>query len=84
MQLEGYRSIEHMNTTLGMATDQGRTSNLNGLQLVSNIENKIIPEVGHTTFRPYFSIAIGTIVGREVGKHFMPTRLTQCMTACKK
>ena len=60
-----------------MATDQGRTSNLNGLQLVSDIENKIVPEVGHTTFRPPFTpITIGTIVGREVGKHFMPTRLT--------
>ena len=46
---EGYRSIEHVKryTTLGMATDQGKTSNLNGLQLVSNIENKIVPEVGH-------------------------------------
>jgi hypothetical protein len=34
---EGYRSIEHVKryTTLGMATDQGKTSNLNGLQLVS-------------------------------------------------
>ncbi len=76
---EGYRSIEHVKryTTLGMATDQGRTSNLNGLQLVSNIENKIVPEVGHTTFRPPFTpVTIGTIVGREIGKHFMPTRLT--------
>ena len=76
---EGYRSIEHVKryTTLGMATDQGRTSNLNGLQLVSDIENKIVPEVGHTTFRPPFTpITIGTIVGREIGKHFMPTRLT--------
>ena len=76
---EGYRSIEHVKryTTLGMATDQGRTSNLNGLQLVSNIENKIVPEVGHTTFRPPFTpVTIGTLVGREIGKHFMPTRLT--------
>ena len=49
-----------------MATDQGRTSNLNGLQLVSNIENKIVPEVGHTTFRPPFTpVTIGTIVGRD-------------------
>ena len=39
---EGYRSIEHVKryTTLGMATDQGRTSNLNGLQLVANVEKK--------------------------------------------
>ena len=74
---EGYRSIEHVKryTTLGMATDQGKTSNLNGLQLVSNIENKIVPEVGHTTFRPpYTPVTIGTIVGREIGKHTKPTR----------
>ncbi len=74
---EGFRSIEHVKryTTLGMATDQGRTSNLNGLQLVSNIEKKIIPEIGHTTFRPpYTPVTIGAIVGREVGKHYRPTR----------
>ena len=74
---EGFRSIEHVKryTTLGMATDQGRTSNLNGLQLVSNIENKIVPEVGHTTFRPpYTPVTIGAIVGREVGKYYRPTR----------
>ena len=74
---EGFKSIEHVKryTTLGMATDQGKTSNLNGLQLVSDIEKKIIPEVGHTTFRPpYTPITIGAIVGREVGKHYRPTR----------
>ena len=74
---EGYRSIEHVKryTTLGMATDQGKTSNLNGLQLVSNIENKIVPAVGHTTFRPpYTPVTIGAIVGREIGKHSKPTR----------
>jgi len=74
---EGFRSIEHVKryTTLGMATDQGKTSNLNGLQLVSNVENKIVPEVGHTTFRPpYTPVTIGAIVGREVGKHYRPTR----------
>ena len=74
---EGFRSIEHVKryTTLGMATDQGKTSNLNGLQLVSNFENKIVPEVGHTTFRPpYTPVTIGAIVGREVGKNYRPTR----------
>jgi sarcosine oxidase subunit alpha len=74
---EGYRSIEHVKryTTLGMATDQGKTSNLNGLQLVSEIENKVVPQVGHTTFRPpYTPVSIGAIVGREVGKHSKPTR----------
>ncbi len=74
---EGYRSIEHVKryTTLGMATDQGKTSNLNGLQLVSDIENKVVPQVGHTTFRPPYSpVSIGAIVGREIGKHSKPTR----------
>ncbi len=74
---EGYRSIEHVKryTTLGMATDQGKTSNLNGLQLVSSLENKFVPSVGHTTFRPpYTPVTIGAIVGREVGKHSKPTR----------
>jgi len=74
---EGYRSIEHVKryTTLGMATDQGKTSNLNGLQLVSNIENKIVPAVGHTTFRPpYTPVTIGAIVGREIDKHSKATR----------
>ena len=74
---EGFRSIEHVKryTTLGMATDQGKTSNLNGLQLVSDIENKVVPQVGHTTFRPpYTPVSIGAIVGREVGKHSKPTR----------
>ncbi|MDA7763688.1 sarcosine oxidase subunit alpha family protein [Pelagibacterales bacterium] len=74
---EGFRSIEHVKryTTLGMATDQGKTSNLNGLQLVSDLEKKIVPEVGHTTFRPpYTSVTIGTIIGREVGKNYKPTR----------
>ena len=74
---EGFRSIEHVKryTTLGMATDQGKTSNLNGLQLVSDLEKKIVPEVGHTTFRPpYTSVTIGTIIGREVGKNYRATR----------
>ncbi len=74
---EGYRSIEHVKryTTLGMATDQGKTSNLNGLQLVSDFENKVVPQVGHTTFRPpYTSVSIGAIVGREIGIHSKPTR----------
>ena len=55
---EGFRSIEHVKryTTLGMAGDQGKTSNLNGLQYVSKIEKKIVPEVGHTTFRPPYTL----------------------------
>ena len=84
---EGYRSIEHVKryTTLGMATDQGKTSNLNGLQLVSEIENKVVPAVGHTTFRPpYTPVSIGAIVGREVGKHSNQQENHQCIHGMKK
>src|SRR6202041_3758002 len=53
---EGFRSVEHIKryTTTGMATDQGKTSNLNALGFVSRQLDKAIPEVGLTTFRmPY-------------------------------
>src|SRR5262249_12961765 len=53
---EGFRSIEHVKryTTSGMATDQGKTSNMNALGVVAGALQKAVPEVGHTTFRmPY-------------------------------
>ena len=36
---EGFRAVEHLKryTTLGMATDQGKTSNLNGHALMASI-----------------------------------------------
>src|SRR3546814_17571523 len=51
---EGFRSIEHIKryTTTGMATDQGKTSNMNGLSIASNADGKVPPSVGLTTFRP--------------------------------
>ncbi|HWK47558.1 MAG TPA: sarcosine oxidase subunit alpha family protein [Stellaceae bacterium] len=76
---EGYRSVEHLKryTTLGMGTDQGKTSNMNGLALMAGLRGKSIPEVGTTTFRPpYTPIAFGTVTGRELGKHFQPVRRT--------
>ena len=56
------------------------------LQLVSNIENKVVPNVGHTTFRPpYTPVSIGAIVGREIGKHSKPTtKITNAFMARKK
>nr|MDA3888032.1 2Fe-2S iron-sulfur cluster-binding protein [Allgaiera sp.] len=51
---EGYESVEHTKryTTLGMATDQGKLSNINGLATLANALNAPIPQVGTTTFRP--------------------------------
>ena len=53
---EGYKSIEHVKryTTTGMATDQGKTSNINALGIISKLTNIPIHELGTTTFRlPY-------------------------------
>ncbi|MEQ3709051.1 sarcosine oxidase subunit alpha family protein [Tateyamaria sp.] len=76
---EGFRSVEHLKryTTLGMATDQGKTSNMGGLAIMAELAGKSIPEVGTTIFRPpYTPTAIGTLAGRMRGKDFHPTRLT--------
>jgi len=76
---EGFRSVELLKryTTLGMATDQGKTSNLNGHAILAALTERAIPEVGTTTFRPpYTPVAIGAFAGHHRGKDFKPTRLT--------
>ena len=77
--LEGFRSVEHLKryTTLGMATDQGKTSNMGGLAIMAELAGKAIPDVGTTMFRPpYTPTAIGAFAGRSVGMEFHPTRKT--------
>ncbi|MEM9431281.1 MAG: glycine cleavage T C-terminal barrel domain-containing protein, partial [Pseudomonadota bacterium] len=51
---ENYVSVEHLKryTTLGMASDQGKTANMSGLAALAAIQGRPIPEVGTTTFRP--------------------------------
>ncbi len=76
---EGFRSIEHVKryTTLGMATDQGKTSNLNGLRLVAEVQHRPVPAIGHTTFRmPYTPVTFGTFAGTARGDVFDPVRCT--------
>ena len=76
---EGYNSVEHLKryTTLGMGTDQGRTSNVNGLAILAARLGEAIPEVGTTTFRPpYAPVTLGALAGREVGVEFSPVRRT--------
>ena len=76
---EGYRSAEHLKryTTLGMATDQGKTSSVTGHAIMAAITGRSIPEVGTTTFRPPYSpVAVGAVAGIHRGRHFRPTRLT--------
>ncbi|MCX7565080.1 sarcosine oxidase subunit alpha family protein [Sulfitobacter sp. F26169L] len=76
---EGFRSVEHLKryTTLGMATDQGKTSNMGGLAIMAEMAGKTIPDVGTTIFRPpYTPTAIAAFAGRSRGAAFHPTRLT--------
>lgn len=77
---EGMRSIEHVKryTTNGMATDQGKMSNINGLNIAAEALGKRQPEVGLTTFRPpYTPTTFGAFAGYHRGQHFEVTRKTQ-------
>ena len=76
---EGYISVEHLKryTTLGMGTDQGKTSNLNGLAIMAALQGRPIAELGTTTFRPpYIPVAMGAFAARESGLHYKPVRRT--------
>ncbi|WP_120500184.1 sarcosine oxidase subunit alpha family protein [Roseovarius sp. EL26] len=76
---EGYRSVELLKryTTLGMATDQGKTANIPALAVMAECTGKTIPETGTTIFRPpYTPIPLGALGGRARGHDFRPTRLT--------
>ena len=75
---EGFISVEHLKryTTLGMATDQGKTSNVPGLAIMATASGKTIPEVGTTRFRPPFaSVPMGAIAAERYA-HLKPERLT--------
>ncbi|MGX8012284.1 sarcosine oxidase subunit alpha family protein [Mesorhizobium sp. ORM8.1] len=74
---ENFVSVEHLKryTTLGMATDQGKTSNLNGLALLADITGRAIPEVGTTTYRPPFTpVPFASLVGARRGSMHAPIR----------
>ena len=76
---EGFRSVEHVKryTTTGMATDQGKTSNVNALQVLGGSLEKPIAQLGHTTFRPPFTpVTFGTLSGESRGVLFDPIRRT--------
>ncbi|MEL7114940.1 MAG: sarcosine oxidase subunit alpha family protein [Pseudomonadota bacterium] len=76
---EGFESVEHTKryTTLGMATDQGKLSNINGLAVLSDALGQPIPQTGTTTFRPpYTPISMGAIAGEARDEVFQPLRRT--------
>jgi methylglutamate dehydrogenase subunit C len=74
---EGYDAPELLKryTTLGMATDQGRTSAVNALAVIAEARGRSLPEIGTTTFRPPFApVSIGALAGVERDHHLLPTR----------
>ncbi len=76
---EGYESVEHTKryTTLGMATDQGKLSNINGLGVLSQALAEPVPQVGTTTFRPpYTPVTLGALAGEARDAIFQPLRRT--------
>ncbi len=84
---EGFKSVEHLKrySTLGMATDQGKTSNILGLASMAKLKGTNISEVGTTIFRPpYVPVAISAFAGRSRGKDFRPTRLTPSHNVASK
>ena len=84
---EGYMSVEHTKryTTLGMATDQGKLSNINGLAILADSLGSEIPQVGTTTFRPpYTPVTIGALAGESRGDIFQPLRRTPMHEAHEK
>lgn len=76
---EGFESIEHIKryTAMGFGTDQGKTSNINGMGIAAQTMGKPIPQVGTTTFRPnYTPVTFGVLAGLELGDAFDPVRTT--------
>jgi sarcosine oxidase subunit alpha len=76
---EGFEAVEHVKryTTTGMATDQGKTSNMNALGLIAGLLDKPIPAVGTTTFRPpYTPVTFGALAGPSRNALFDPVRTT--------
>ena len=76
---EGFVSVEHLKryTTTGMATDQGKTSNMNALRRLADNRGDGHAVVGTTTFRPpYTPVTFGTLAGHDRDLLIDPARLT--------
>ncbi|NVN40278.1 glycine cleavage T C-terminal barrel domain-containing protein, partial [Ameyamaea chiangmaiensis] len=75
---EGFQSIEHIKryTTTGMATDQGKSSNVNALGIAAQALARAPQQVGLTTFRPpYTPVTFGAFASHARGDQFDPLRL---------
>ncbi|MDT9600223.1 sarcosine oxidase subunit alpha family protein [Sphingosinicella rhizophila] len=78
---ENFVSIEHLKryTTLGMAPDQGKTSNVSALAIMAALTGRTIEETGHTRYRfPYTPQPFGVMAGRNRGDLHRPFRRMPC------
>ena len=76
---EGYTDVELTKryTTTGMATDQGKLSNINAIGILAETTAKSIAEVSTTTYRPFYTpVSFGAFAGPYRGHHFQPVRKT--------
>jgi sarcosine oxidase subunit alpha len=76
---ENFTAVEHIKryTTLGMSVDQGKVGQAPGIEVIARTRGVRPLELGHTTFRPPFiPVTLGTMVGRNVGALYAPTRRT--------
>lgn len=76
---EGFKSVELLKryTTLGMATDQGKTSGITGHAILAETLARSLPQVGTTVSRaPFAPVALGAIAGIHKGRDYQPTRYT--------
>ena len=74
---EGYAHVELAKryTTNGMATDQGKLSNVNAIGILAEWRGVSPAQVGTTTFRPFYTpVSFGALAGASRGKHFQPVR----------
>ncbi|MBU3921441.1 MAG: sarcosine oxidase subunit alpha family protein, partial [Alphaproteobacteria bacterium] len=77
---EGFQSVEHIKryTTTGMATDQGKTSNINALAEAAATLGVSPQQAGLTRFRPPYSpITFGALAGMKRNGTFQPVRRTE-------
>ncbi len=84
---EGYSHVELAKryTTSGMATDQGKLSNVNAIGLIAKARGVSPAEVGTTTFRPFYTpVSFGALTGPHTGHHFQPVRKSPLHDWAKK
>ena len=76
---EGFSSVELLKryTTLGMGTDQGKTSNVNGLAILASLTERTIPGVGHDCLSAALHARRARRIRRPSSRQGLrPTRLT--------